>query len=876
MTGQQFRLLHVGEATMLPQLRAGYTQLPTPNLFLGFSTKVRDLNRYMLANAQNTVLDTLTAIRGNTGQPAARSQPIASTSKIPLEDSHTSQIAPSTSNKRTLRYVKRLERGISAAIAASDSTSEPGHHHLSEIVRRTDDLCTCLGKADSKALSGHVRDRLVSVATAFSDLFNRLEGTSCAIQLKSAFALLSQRIDVKRFGAGPACPTHVVANADLVEAADRLAAEGGSEAERVFLQALRKQAFASCLRCVSMQGLDQISATAEDNRDFMQELGKAFLSIKAKASSRSVRCTSLTELQEALLHIPYDQESGAKLRIYGPRNNVRNWHAGVAYLLYCWSHPKGQTQTGPDQPDTTRLQLRHVRALLGLLEKERLPPNRQIITAILIVCKVVGRKEAEALRGHFPLLWQEWTLLRENDVQREPDEVLLEGFLHSISRRSNEAWQRQALAMVLDLTDVQPAGIDAPAERFDFSNPLSSTKSSDRLIKAAALAALRVGQVDTFLRCLGDGRLAPEDTLLLLWSLAAHVRFLPSSLLHLACPLVRVIASVSAQVAPALAKHTDRAGTPPKKMADASIYVSSLLLRFQFAKSARALLDSTSDPQALSEMQLQRLFEFLVIHGHHNLALEWWRRLSHDQRCDLGTAKILLASPVPRLSDTVWQDTTADKIARKRQVAPILLQARLQHHIDSGGLRYKQAMFELHHSHSGHFEGLKTPLLVAVMRLHAAARRFGSARRLYKQILARQDAPPGLLNLVLPFTSKPLSRGWRPLGPASATSRMMAELDRMIQEDGHMPDFTTAKLLLLESLKWGSLTKEEIWAAFESGLQGSQQRDWHGELRPLYRMVVKAFRSRGDTGEARKVVVMMAKERNRRRDEQLAKSTNPL
>lgn len=793
-----------------------------------------------------------------------RSEPIATTSKILVEDLPGSPSDSLQLDKCILRRARRLQRKISQCLAAEGNVKQLSLNLAGPI----EQLNGLLRRMKESRPSKQNENRLLSLYGSLQRLILHLSGSNVSQTrlLEDADLLQTRLISLLSASTAQERLPDIISSA-LCDTLAELAKHSSSRLEWHLLRQLRLLGFCKLPHSVALQSLLCITGIALRSDVFAQYLGQAIAADQDSLLPLPRTPSNLEELHKTLfLDVPAALSASAS-RTYGPSLALRDLHGGVAYLISCLAlcpQPEvGQWKEG--MLDTVQIdrqmQLRCVVSLSRRIRRTALPLDRQIISAVLLLAKRVGRKEAEALQSSMSYLWQEWTLLRENDPQPSADDLLHRGFLNSISAYSTDLWQQQAIELVLSTLEVHRTRPGANMQN-GFRGPNATDSVEGGLLKSTALAAIRTGRLAIALECLCDGRAGLEATLMVVWSLTAHMDLLTSSMRPLAGPLAHTIAGVVENLVPLIATRLGQTNAPTGKMRDAISYIATHLFDFQHPKVARSLLRLIQEPAAVSISLLKRLFRRFVVHEHQQLALSWYRRLKTEQQQDSELLQTMLPARLGALSDAAWQALTrrGNSLVTEEQ-----LEARLQHHIAARGARHAKALSEVHKYREEGDAELPTAILVRLLELHTAAGKPAWTRRMLKRVTARPDAPYDLINRVLPIARQPRKRTWRHSGPAATMSRVVAELDYLIQEEGLAPDRKTADWLLLESLKWGALDDAGIWKAFCAGLQDKEERDWLREVKPLYQMVIRAYRTRGNMRAARDVVWMMRGERDRRR-----------
>ena len=808
-------------------------------------------------------LDTPISRTADTGAFQARPEPVASTSKIPLADvdSKTACSVLSRQDKAILRHVRRLDRRLRATYFQAESVELLSNRFLLPI-----ENLLCRFEDAERIHPAIVQKRLPGLLQSLQSLYYRVSSRRTPpTQFGEQITRLHQVI-LQTLRPDSSEPVSKQRGA-LHDALKRHVDAPGHDAENAIFEVLRNIGFRSLPVELDIQSLKTLTDISLVSSSLLGEIGKRVRQEPPILAS-SGQYQNVSHLNESLFLSTRNVGKAAGLRMYGPSAEKQDLHAGLSFLLSCWAlnRNRHQPSSGSDRADDILITGMQIHAtygtkLLNRLKSEHLPCDRQAIAAALAILRRVGRRERIALQDYLPKMWQEWTLLRENDVAQDADATVLNGFLHAIPRYSHETWIRQALDMATAIADIRPLLNNAvptfsPGEIGDYS----------RLIQATALAATRTGNVKLALDCLFDGRLAPEQSLDILWSLANHLAYLPSGKRNLALPLAKLLSDFTHSLVPAI--HVPAGQPLSARLGQALVGSAIALFQFQEPKGAKRLLSIITERNTLAVPLLSNVFQSLLRHDHSRTALAWYSALDREQQTNLSLATPLLGSPRPFLSDRVWTTLQSAGI----EITPTLFRARMQHHVGHNAQRYQQALEEYQKYGTAAGDEVEISLLVELLKLHVVAKKPGVALETYRAVMTRPEPPPpGLHNIVLPVMDRPLRRAWRTNGPVTTLSRTLSGLDSLIREDGHQPDAVTANILLLSSLKWGALSREDIWTALNAALHKSSARNWHKELKPLYRMVIKAFRKRGDKADARDVVVMMSQERNRRRDARIAR-----
>lgn len=611
-----------------------------------------------------------------------------------------------------------------------------------------------------------------------------------------------------------------------------------------------------------------------------------------KAGQTSKTASGLRPLVEHLLaHTILPTATSSKRDLFGPSPQQRSEQQAYSVLLSLFALSKLPTSSARDIPPPPELDkpsappLQPTDALLVFAKKMRekhLPPRRLAISASLCHLAGISLKERTTYDDELSLLswlWQEWTLLRENDPAGHEDEIILAGFLESVDKfpkwevlpsaasqdegagdaatgvedadQALSAWQKQIIAVGIDDAALQSStawrgGINTP-----YQDPPTHI-SSRNLLRALASACLRDGRWDLALDCLYDPRLPSGHVGPLLHRLSLfvlrHHQLDPDTRHFIVSAMSRSVRQL--EVSPRRAERR----IPPE--------VILVLLQHGHYEHVREYLTNLA-PTDLGVRHLRPTYLELIAQGKHELLAELYSRVPRDVRRRLPLWN-LIASHSKVLSDLVWQDVTSIKglddaeLDNFLQARLVLLQRR-DRRFPNLSLARKDLDFFTAKTKS---QPAPTTLKLFLHILLRAGKR-PEAEKLYQQNKHTWSAEDlqDVHNMFLTTANVRFSRFWSSRGAEGWLNRVNREYARLASEEGAQPDGVTANILLKNTLGWTETTRESIWAALHDGLKG-KNRDWHREIKHLYDMTIDAFLKKGLAGDAREVAIMKAKHRD--------------
>lgn len=574
---------------------------------------------------------------------------------------------------------------------------------------------------------------------------------------------------------------------------------------------------------------------------------------------------------------------------YGPSPQQRSAHLGFSSLSSLFALRQGQS--GTDKPlgtattDTTCTQqtqrpsrpTTHDRdAFLDFastMRQRRLPPGRLTVAANLLYLtrtstarKPGSRRESDLLKW----LWQEWTLLRENDPAGPQDEIILVGFLDAVSAlpereetlASDDAgqppsqesrladWQKQVLAMALRDVALQPSTLWRGGVNSPYQDPPSQIHP--RLLRSLASACLRAGRWDLTLDCLYDTRLRTSDVIPVLQQLSAFLLGRDDLEVSTRQTILSIISRIFLQLPISTSRTRLRQTTD----------IVCALVRHRRIREAEAYMDNLPT-SSLCELHLSKLVRELLAHRQHGSILRLYQRLPTAARQRLPLTD-LIASHSKALSDAVWDYVTRQTGAPDK-IDDYLI-SRLLYHRRHQQPNTRQARREFDAvvkkfaltPHAGTYK----LLLYILLRggLHT------DAQELYDRHKDRwsEHERRQVHNMLLSTVNVPHKNDYRHKGAEGWTNTVNREYVKLATAEGMQPDGVTANILLKATLGWVETDREAIWAALHAGLK-EKDRDWDREIKPLYHMIIKAFLRKGLKEDVREVVIMKARDRDARK-----------
>ena len=516
------------------------------------------------------------------------------------------------------------------------------------------------------------------------------------------------------------------------------------------------------------------------------------------------------------------------------------------------------------------------------LRHRQFPPETQVIAAILHLAYLCTRQQLEHLYKNKFLewIWLEWSLRRKNDTKQSEDKTMMVGFLNATLPNLSNEQPRESAPLVtsegdLDSEDVTTFANVAPAKALQDSwsmellnraitdagvspsalwrrTPCERLNGSPKalhadLLRAIALAAIRLERLDITLDCLHDERLSPAHALSILCNLSQYMQARGHLKLSARKQLAHVIADFVRKLAGKL-----QPSLPAVRVVQL-VPIISMLYFFRYFNEATALILVLRDPLLLGASHLGNFLRIIVFHGLARPALSIYRSMSPEK---IGTQHLtaLLASRHAIVSDAVWRDLLS---FRYEASDAELLHARLRHHMFFSEPSSKLVMED--HANAISIIGI-VPTVETNKMLFSVLLKAGKLQKAMQVLERIKDyaATSNTLNRLLLAAQQPRKPWVHHMGPASKLNRVSKTLKSLVEEHNLPVDGITANILLKASLKWGEMDTSAIWSALKAGLTSLETRDWDRELRPLFRMVIRAFLAREDREAAKEAVVLMA------------------
>lgn len=556
-----------------------------------------------------------------------------------------------------------------------------------------------------------------------------------------------------------------------------------------------------------------------------------------------------------------------------------------------------------------------------LKRQEQLALPVQSISALLHYTGICSRTTLWHLHraGVLTLAWASLRPHLDAESESHADIAMLRAFLNAIPEakayganlvlppratewehlsEENKAWWREALDIALawtqghgdlDMIEAPPARTGRrSAEQIQKCTTEATAElealNTSRFIQDVAKAALRLSDPDTVLALVQDSRLVPLHQLIVLSELVRYVRERRVPLdTQQRSQLMGRVSHLSESLATRLA---DQGGAhlSPDQLHHLSSLVSALFY-FQHYSSGGRLLLTLQNPSLLPPGDIREFLYLLSYNQRPRLAQALYERLS-PATLRVRHYEAVLSSPDDELSNRAWGDILAaarcqlsehdssggdrnlygtkigNKDTRHYFNDVRLLNARLKHYANNGGQRVSSRALLVDHANAINVLGIeptsKTDHLLFVTLLKAG--RFRRAYEMYERIksAALGDHVEYLPHLVAVAAHRRLgSRGY---GPVSALNRFTKTIAKF-KEDGLVIDSKISNIILRSHLQWAEVDSEGIWEAYRSGLGNTDERDWHSDLKPFFKMIIRAFLRRGNQEDAKKVVVDMARVR---------------
>ena len=371
------------------------------------------------------------------------------------------------------------------------------------------------------------------------------------------------------------------------------------------------------------------------------------------------------------------------------------------------------------------------------------------------------------------------------------------------------------------------------------------------LLRSVAIAAIRLDRLPVALEYLHDNRLSPFHAISILRELCIHMRVRGPLDLPARRQLARIVADFVRNLANVL----------PSSLATVRVQqllpVILMLYYFRFFGEGTGLILALRDPFKLGPKNLAAYLRVLVHYGFEKSILSIYSRMS-PEKIGKGHFTALLESSNAHLSDTVWRDLLA---SGDKRTEIDLLHARLKHHLSFKEPSTKRVLED--HADGINILGME-PTMETDRLLFCILLKAGRLRRAMEIFEKIKDyaSTSDTLNRLLVSAQK-TNRSWftQRRGPVSKLTKVSKTL-LTLTEDQNLPmDGVTANILLKASLRWGEMDNSAIWASLTAGLAKSEMRDWHRELRPLFKMIIRAFLTRGNREAAREAVDLMIRTR---------------
>ncbi|KAK9893675.1 hypothetical protein P389DRAFT_106727 [Cystobasidium minutum MCA 4210] len=596
--------------------------------------------------------------------------------------------------------------------------------------------------------------------------------------------------------------------------------------------------------------LDTLADTVLQCDAACETLHRAMLKMSLNPSRDLTQHARLHQLHRHLLEQQLHKQQTFS-RMFGPEPRRQSLYSGLKYMI--------SSTVLSDRLTLGECSIQQLKRPLDLARKFRnlyLPPDRQVMAAVLHLALLGDDNVRRILEidGTLGWLWREWTVLRENEPDREVDDVLLVGFLETAGAVSGShaaaevegSMQDGSPLWILQAYDIAQnkasLGFDADKSAMQYQVGRDVPPHlNKRLLRTLAVLAMHLGHFDTSFACLLDPRLPPRHIIPILHRLASTVNTLNSS-----------DHKLSQAVARAASEHLTHISTrvprslSVKHAAQLTDFIS-MLIREGHLTSAEAFLHVPQSPLQFGENNLHKIITILS-KANGTETLQRLYRSVPPLRWPAGLVCSFLGSPHSQVSDLVWLDVESRADADKARY----LHARLLHHLRCSPLRYMRSKEEYNAvvKTSKAAPPIRTQLLM--LDIHIRAGSGQRAQRLYNDLRDMQGLSPEEAKVLsseldvrfLKMAGLPAQAGFRKRGPRSQLSRLGAHLDQLLSR-GSSLDAASARYLLMQSLRWAELDEDAIWAIFNSAMMNASNLDWRRDLQPLVNAVKHAFRKRG-------------------------------